>query len=488
MGSISIRLLALTLPIVVTACTSEPAETPGGATAADTCEAPTTTPLETTWAKSYASDAPYYGTLTQVSAAAIDDEGDLVLGGAYSGNLALGDDTLPGAGSRNGFLLGYAPSGARIWELGFPGTTIARVLPVATGGLVVVGSFDGVVDFGGGSLDAGLVAAGFVLRLDASGHHVWSRAIGGGAASVTASDAALTPEGVIVVAGAFAGAVDFGAGPESSGGGPNDGFVVAYDAQGNFLWDDVFGPSGEPSPSAPDTVMARVAVDDIGRIVLLGRSDTVVVMDEGSYFTDSHAFLVGLDRAGTQRWQRAFAARQDTAVYAEVLPSAIAAAPGGDVVVGGTLWGTTDLWNVPTEPPAESVHQAFLVRLSAGGEPRWTAEYALSPEASQDEEQITAIAADRCALTVAGSARAIDFGGGPLGSNAFATSFVAELDPQAHFQRGATFANAYGVVSALAVGRDHVVVGGAFEGRLDLPGTTIDSGGAPQAFAAVLGP
>jgi hypothetical protein len=281
--------------------------------------------------------------------------------------------------------------------------------------------------------------------------------------------------------GSFGGSVDFGSGARISVGELYNGFAAAFDGDGGPLWDRVFG--GDSSLIHPDVQITRVATDDAGRVVLLGSSNGYVEQKDGTYTSDARTFLVGIDDSGAQAWERPFVPGKDVTSNAVVTPTALATTPGGDVFVGGTVWQPP-----PPPSPDPPVHTAFLARLSPGGEPRWTATYALSADSAYGEDQINAIETDGCTVTLAGNAGAIDFGGGPLGASTAATAFVAQLKGDGHFIRGAAFGGAYSTISTLAVGRDHVAVGGVFEGTMELPGSTIDSGGAYQAFAAVLGP
>jgi hypothetical protein len=90
--------------------------------------------------------------------------------------------------------------------------------------VVVTGSFEGAVDFGGGELVSAGAADVFVATYSADGRFVWARAFGG-PGSDRGLSAAFDAVGDVLLAGSFEGTVDFGAGPLTSAG-ATDIFLV----------------------------------------------------------------------------------------------------------------------------------------------------------------------------------------------------------------------------------------------------------------------
>ncbi|WP_438001738.1 hypothetical protein WMF26_20610 [Sorangium sp. So ce185] len=151
----------------------------------------------------------------------------------------------------------FDPAGALVWTRMFENSGAMGASSVAVNAsdeILVAGSADGLVDFGGGVLPAGPV----LVKLDSAGQHVFSRSVrfgnkialdpaggiivaGGGLARLDASgnelwwvdfdarveDIAIAPNGTIGVTGDVIGPVDFGTGPVPYAGG-RDIFVATF--------------------------------------------------------------------------------------------------------------------------------------------------------------------------------------------------------------------------------------------------------------------
>ena len=156
---------------------------------------------------------------------AVDDIGNVYVAGPFAGKIDLGGGLLTSAGGNDIYVAKLTQGGLHLWSRGFgaSGADVARDISVDRfGGVVIVGDFAGSVNFGGGALTAGGTDA-FALKLDPLGGHVWSRKFGDAAAQSAVSVSA--DESGVLLAGTFAGAVDFGAGALTSAGG-NDVFVA----------------------------------------------------------------------------------------------------------------------------------------------------------------------------------------------------------------------------------------------------------------------
>jgi hypothetical protein len=169
------------------------------------------------------------GDSTSGNSVAVDSSGNVLLTGSYSGALDMGGCPLSKPDGSGFFVAKLDPAGACVWSKGAAadmGNQYGRAVAVdGTDNVLVTGSFDGVVDFGGGSF----VSAGkdfFVVKLDAGGDHQWSRRAGG-PLDDTGNGVAVDSVGNVVVTGAFNGTADFGTGPLVSPGGA-DIFVAKY--------------------------------------------------------------------------------------------------------------------------------------------------------------------------------------------------------------------------------------------------------------------
>jgi hypothetical protein len=194
---------------------------------------------EPLWLRSF----PTGGYGAAVAGLALDAAGDVFLvGGIGSGSLDLGGETLTG----EMFVAKLDPSGAPLWQHAYAGGgPESHTLAVsAAGGLVFGGSLSTEADFGGGPLTSAGGYDLFVASLDADGHHLWSERFGD-AGLQRLHALALTPSGNVILGGTYFGTLDLGGGPLSAGGSYGS-FVAALDPSGHHLWSrtvggDVFG-------------------------------------------------------------------------------------------------------------------------------------------------------------------------------------------------------------------------------------------------------
>lgn len=210
------------------------------------------------------------------------------------GGVALAGTVEPADGSaRRGWLLRLDPAGGIAWQRTLPGMSRAHpaVAAYPEGGVIVVGSVDGAEP---GSQQA------WLMRLDAGGEVVWERRLDDEAPGRLGEVAAL-PDGGAVIVGSI----------ETEEGGI-DGRVPRVDADGQVVWDRVFG--------SPETdALLRVAVGADGRIFAAG------------FLTRDYrplGRLAGLDSSGTLLWEHAVGDRAH-------LLTALAVLPGGDILAAG---------------------------------------------------------------------------------------------------------------------------------------------------------
>ncbi|WP_437499024.1 hypothetical protein [Sorangium sp. So ce1099] len=168
--------------------------------------------------------------------------GDVVLAGWTQGWVDLGGGPVSGAGGEDGFVVRLASSsGATVWGKTIGGPEDDQVTGAAldgAGGLVVAGWFGGQVSLGGG---ATLTSTGstdaLVAKLDAgSGGVLWSEALGNASAQ-DASAVALDAAGNIALLGHYRGAVDLGGGLMTSFTDFSmSRYLAKLDPAGSLLW------------------------------------------------------------------------------------------------------------------------------------------------------------------------------------------------------------------------------------------------------------
>jgi hypothetical protein len=183
------------------------------------------------------------------TAVAVDREGNQVLVGAFAGHLRVPGGELASAGGTDIFVTKTNRAGAPVFppqRFGGPGDDAATGVAVDDDGSIVVsGTFQGEIDFGGQRLKAqvrhALQRAVFVARLDPSGKVVWVHQIAV-ANQPTQVSVAVGPDHNIVVGVTATGTVASPAGQ------------IALRGQSVTL--EVLSPTGIPTTPAGPKIMA----------------------------------------------------------------------------------------------------------------------------------------------------------------------------------------------------------------------------------------
>ena len=202
---------------------------------------------------------------------AVDNSGNVLLTGDLYGTLDFGGGPLTSAAGHDVFLAKLeGQQGAHIWSKRFGGDLDQSGYGVATdveGNVVLVGTFAGSLDLGGGSLSSLGSSDMFVAKFDSAGSFLWSKQLGG-VGTQSAGGVAVDQSGTIAVAGSFDGAVDLGQGPiavvpSSDTMAASDIFVAKFDSGGGQLWGRTYGSSGFETARA-------IALDCAGEVLLRG--------------------------------------------------------------------------------------------------------------------------------------------------------------------------------------------------------------------------
>ena len=200
-------------------------------------------PWEATGVLAVASSSPDDARGTDVAAA---PDGGVVVVGSFLGTMDLD----PGPGREEhvsrtwegAFVVRLDRAGALEWALAFSGGSSQYANAVAVdedGAVVVVGSFQGEMDFDPGpgeeiresSLSEG---DGFVVRLDGAGGFQWVRTFAPPSATVSFEDVALRRDGTAIAVGSFFDTVDLDPGPgrDERTASMGDGLAVAIARDG----------------------------------------------------------------------------------------------------------------------------------------------------------------------------------------------------------------------------------------------------------------
>ncbi|MEJ7729897.1 MAG: hypothetical protein WKG00_11815 [Polyangiaceae bacterium] len=223
------------------------------------------------------------------------------------------------------------------------------------GDLAVAGFYEGTIDFGGGELPAANYRSAFVARLDREGAHVWSRGFGGAGEDVVDGVAA-APDGGTVVVGSFENPGDIELGGAC---GMVEGVQSGHDAYAIKF--DAGGDCvwAHRWGDLGDARAHGVAVDGAGQVIVTGEfNDGMTVGDEvHDSFGYNDAFVLKLGADGEPIWSRSFGDAAD-----EQRGYRVGALESGEIWLLGKYGGTIVIDGKGLTTPDDN--HAFLMRIA----------------------------------------------------------------------------------------------------------------------------
>ena len=289
--------------------------------------------------------------------------------------------------------------------------------------------------------------------------YVWSKAYGDAPGAQSLADIAVTPDGDLVVVGAFAGMIDFGGQPMASTG-SMDIFVAKLKSTGELIWSQRFGDA--------DTQRATcVVVDPMGGIYVGGLVFGSVNFGDGIKTStgSDDAFVAKLDPAGNGVWSRLYGDAGSQEVRKLGLTST------NQVVMGGMFGGNFTFGNVSHGSLGSD--DIFVAKLSSEG-------FAVSSRryGGMGTDTLTGLEIDStdAVLLTGGFDSTIDFvAGAPLTSAGATDVFVAKLSSNlttAWAKRWGDADAQTGLDVAIGPG-DEVMLAGSFKSTLDFGAASV---------------
>lgn len=362
-------------------------------------------------------------------------------------------------------ILAAAPaSSAQLWSQRFgtsgKSTRGFGVAADASGNVVSAGSFNGLVNFGGGDL----LAQGtdvVLARYNSAGAHQWSQRFGGASAD-QAYSVALDGSGNILLTGYFQQTAYFG-GLNLSSAGASEVFIAKYDASGNHVWSHSLG-------TIDSDVGYGIAADPSGNVVVTG------------YTNGADIFVARYNAAGALQWLKTIGG----AGYDEGL--AVATDAAGNVLVTGSFSGTVNFGGGDLSTSSIDEWDVFVARYAPDGSHIWSQRFG-----DIDLEEGTCIRADASNnVVVAGYfLGSVSFGGTPLVSTGSQVDlFLAKYDANgAHLWSRRLGGASYEYPCALALdGDSNVYLSGYFSGTANFGVTNHASAGNIDIFCAQYDP
>jgi len=411
---------------------------------------------------------------------AVDPLGFVVLAGSFSGSVDFGSGApLTSAGSTDIFIAKYTLAGAHVWSkrFGDAGDDVAHGVKVdSKGNVIVVGSFNGTVNFGGGPITTPSLTTSdaFIAAFDKTGVHQWSKGYGSGFNDVGYAVAVDALDNVVVV-GSFAGTIDFGGGNIlRSSFSSLDVWLAKYTSAGALTWVKRFGGNADDNGYA-------VAIDKNGNILFTGSFDGSIDFGGGPLNTagGTDIFLAKYSPAGAYVWANRYGGGGTDAGYAVATDSV------GRVVLTGHFGDTVDFGGGTIS--SGGVFDTFLAKFSPTGAYIWADGYGGS---LVDEGFGMAVDKDDNILFTGTFESVVDFGLGPLTSAGLYDIVVAKYAPDGT----PTWTKRYGSTGydyGYAVAADasgNAIFTGMFQGTVDFGGGPVTAAGWSDLFILSLKP
>lgn len=403
------------------------------------------------------------GALNDVAPAmAVDMNGNVIVGGTFSGTMTVGAQQLTSAGGTDGFIAQFDTNGNLKWaqSLGDAADqSVTGVASDASGNVFVTGVFAGTLNLGGMG-GATYTANGkdtFVMKLGGSGAYFWSKRIGVSGDQISTS-IAVNSVGEVAVAGHYTGDLICVFGCVASLG-AQDLFVFKYDTNGAQKFYKTFG-------DASDQVLSDIEWTDADELLLTGYMKGSAVDFGGGMPLGSAGgydiFAVKLTTTGTHVWSKRFGDPLDQKGVA------ITSDKAGNVVLGGSFLGSVNFGALDIQSAGQS--DLFIAKLGPDGSYMWASGY--GDPADQSFSDLTADGAGNIFLT-AGLLGSVDFGQGPLTSAVSYDVLIAKFDAQGVYQWGKNFGNTVSQIGRAVKmdgeinGNINIVVLGTASGMVD---------------------
>ncbi len=374
---------------------------------------------------------------------------------------------------------------AHQWSKAFGGIVEDEIRDVAidsAGNIIIVGEFNGTLDFDGTVLTTDGDDDGFAAKLDPHGNVLWAKAFGEsqGMGGQAVRGVAVDGQDRVVIAGDYSVEIEID-GNVVLADGVVDLFVAVLDPDGGHVWSKGFGPT---SAVLTARRVKDVAVDPSGNILVTGEFKGDIdfdghVIDDGGGGSES-TFLVKLNAAGVHQWSATYgvATSSDQGL-------AVATASNGDVVLCGFFNGTVNFGGQPLS--AAGGNDIYVARFDANGNHAWSRRYG-----DTADQRCTALEVDAAGQVYFGGSMAgtVNFGGGDLSASDGLDAFVAQLDAVGGYVSAASWPGTgdQAVVDFAHDSLGHLVVTGSLRGSIDFGNGEIESANADDVFVGKLDP
>lgn len=422
---------------------------------------------EKLWSRRLGDTADQFGRALAVNAA-----GEIAIGGSFAGAIDFGEFFLSSPAGQDGFIAKLDAAGHAIWSRQISGAGDEAASAIAVddmGNVVAAGVFEGTIDVAGKAL----TAAGFdsfVAKFGPQGDLLWATAVSGPQSENIAS-VAIDTQGNILLGGFFNGTAEVGDYQLPSAGNL-DSFVAKLDAAGSVLWAKAFGGPGEQRATG-------VAFDAMGDALITGFFIGNINLGDGpSPFASSfNVFLAKLDPDGATAWARTFVGS------ANQKATALSVDPAGTAVISGELSGTMDLGGAVLEAAPGAI-DTFVASFDGAGLHSWSHRF------NQTQLRSLGRGAEGRTYLSGSFVDPIDFGAGAMPSEGSSDIFLAMFDSGgvllSQYRWGDPDTQESFAVCGTSSGK--AILTGSFSGALDFGSGLLTSAGGRDLFVARVAP
>lgn len=422
---------------------------------------------EKLWSRRFGDTGDQFGRAVAVNAA-----GEVAIGGSFAGSIDFGEFFLSSPAGQDGFVAKLDAAGHAIWSRQVSGAGDEAASAIAVddmGNVIAAGVFEGTIDVAGKALTATGFDS-FVAKFGPQGDLLWATAVSG-PQSENITSVAIDTQGNILVGGFFSGTAAIGEYQIPSAGNL-DALVAKLDAAGSVLWAKGFGGPGEQRATG-------VAFDAMGEAFVTGYFIGNIDFGDGpSPFASSfNVFLAKLHPGGATAWARTFVGS------ANQKATALAVDPAGTAVISGELSGTMDLGGAVLEA-APSAIDTFVASFDAAGLHAWSHRF------GQTELRSLGRGADGRTYLAGSFVDPIDFGAGALSAEGGTDIFLAAFDADGVLlsQHGWGDPSPQESLAVCGTAGGKAILTGNFSGAVDFGSGVLKSAGGRDVFVAKVAP
>jgi len=349
------------------------------------------------WSKRYGSVS-----IEIPQAMVLDNNGDIIIVGFFTGTTNFGGRDLVSSGSNDIFIVKLSANGQHAWSLSFGGTGNDSGFGVtvdSNNDVLFSGQFSGRVKFGTIELSAVGIIDSFITKVDQNGNHIWSQSFGSAQATTVARDIVIDQRDNIIFCGQFNGVVNFDRNSLTSRG-TNDLFIVKLDKTGQHLWSRSFGGTGTDTATA-------VKIDNANNVLMLGSFSGNITIGNDKLRSSGglDGYIAKLDSQGNNIWAKSFGGLDFD------FPQELAIDSNSNVLFTGRFLQRANFGGEDLISAGGS--DIFTVRLSSNGVHQWSQSFGGS---GQDSGNSISVDRDDNIVLIGYFSNSISFGGKTLTS------------------------------------------------------------------------